>query len=258
MTGIERPNDRTQGVLRPLAAVSLKAYFGPQKTRQWLAQVKDLARAHPGVQVIVFPIITSLQEAVDQLEPYAHVGSQSVSSKPEGAFTGEVPATYLKEVGVTYAEIAHAERRRYFQESDSYFADQIGQSTRAGLIPLVCVGEPDLADPDKSAAHCIARLETIGVPDGAVIAYEPEWAIGAAEPASAEHINAVAQELKNWALASGRPAIRVIYGGTAGPGTVGDLGAEVDGLFLGRKAHSNASFEQVLIELETRNTPWKN
>ena len=236
---------------RPLAAVSLKAYLSHDQTLTWLAAVRPAIERHPGVQVAVLPSLTALADAVRTLADVASIGSQQVSVAPVGPYTGEVPAVRLVELGVRYAEIGHAERRRHFGQGDADFAAEVLAARRAGLTPLVCVGESEPGAPEAAVIACIERLERILPAPGAdlVVAYEPEWAIGATAPAPADHVRAVLGALRGWFVDRGQ-GVRLIYGGTAGPGTFASLAPLADGLFLGRRAHDALAFAQVLHEMD--------
>jgi triosephosphate isomerase len=120
---------------------------------------------------------------------------------------------------------------------------------RNGLRPVLCMGEDEQVDSGVAAARTVAQLKDAldGAPDGPVIvAYEPVWAIGAAHPAPVAHIRTVTRALKE--AVSDRPATAVIYGGSAGPGLLTELGDAVDGLFLGRFAHNVDNLAAVLDE----------
>lgn len=236
---------------RPLAAVSLKAYLTQRQTLRWLESVGPAAEAHPGVEVAVLPLLTTLVDAGRMLGSAVSLGAQQISPTPMGAFTGEVPAAVLVELGVRYVEIGHAERRRHFGEGDDLFARQVAAALDAGLEPLICVGEPDRGLPQQAVAHCTDQLERLLLDartQPIVVAYEPEWAIGAREPAPAEHVRAVLGGLRSWCAERMQPA-RLIYGGTAGPGTYASLAPVADGLFLGRRAHNAAALTEVLNEM---------
>lgn len=144
----------------------------------------------------------------------------------------------------------------FFGEGDTVVAAKTAAALRNGLTPVLCVGELDRVAPAEAAARTVAEAERVlataaheGPLGPVVLAYEPQWAIGAPRPASPAHIRAVCEALTDW-LAT-RPALsgsRVIYGGSAGPGLLTELGASVDGLFLGRFAHDPAAVERVLDE----------
>lgn len=227
--------------------VSLKTYFGHERARAWFADVAARTAAHPAVadgSVRFFVIPTYLQIPA-ALQAFAGtpvlVGAQDVSAYPPGAYTGEVTANELAEVGVQVAEIGHAERRRLFDETDTVTAGKASAALSHGIIPVLCIGEAEhLGVPAAALANVeqlAANLEN--VPAGPVIvAYEPVWAIGAAEPAPDAHIATVTRALR--AAVDADPAREgsvVIYGGSAGPGLLTRLGDAVDGLFLGRFAH---------------------
>ena len=114
---------------------------------------------------------------------------------------------------------------------------------------MLCIGEAERDEPAVAAARTVAQLVDAldGAPAGPlIVAYEPVWAIGAPEPAPVDHIRAVTLALRQ--AVTDRPGTLVIYGGSAGPGLLTELGDAVDGLFLGRFAHDPASLEAVLDE----------
>lgn len=233
---------------RPLVAVSLKAYFGQRQTIRWARGALDAIARHRDVDVVVFPVVTALTQVSDVLGGVAEVGVQKVSYLPVGAHTGELPASVAAECGARYAEIAHAERRRYFAEDDRQFRAEVGAVVGAGLTPLVCVGEPARTHPLAAVETCTAALGAVDAPSGSVVAYEPEWAIGADAPAPVAHVREVLAGIRRAAERSGR-RYRLIYGGAAGSGTFESLAGVADGLFLGRRAHDVTAFADVLDEV---------
>ncbi|WP_210480129.1 triose-phosphate isomerase family protein [Naasia sp. SYSU D00948] len=243
---------------RVSVGVSLKMYFGHRQARDWFARVAGIAAGHPAVAsgaVEVFVIPTFLQ-VLPALEAFAGtpvlVGAQDLATEDGGAFTGEVSGAELAEVGVRVAEVGHAERRRLFGETDEIVAAKTAAALRNGLVPVLCLGEAERLEPRAAAAEVIGQLYSAleGSPSGRLlVAYEPVWAIGAPEPAPAEHIRAVGAALQEEvAVLAGREGSGVIYGGSAKPGLLGTLGDSVDGLFLGRFAHDPAAFAAVLDE----------
>ncbi len=238
--------------------VSLKMYFGHRAAREWAADVADLAASTPAVadgtvELFLAPSFLQLLPTLDAVwGTRVLVGAQDASEYDAGAFTGEVSPAELAEVGVGLVEIGHAERRRRHGETDAVVARKTAAALRNGLIPLICVGEPDRVPADDAVAFVTAQVLSAlaEAPAGRVIvAYEPVWAIGAPEPAPTAHIRRVTSWLRE--LLAGlddRAGSTVIYGGSAGPGLLTELGDDVDGLFLGRFAHDPAALAEVLRE----------
>ncbi|MFH8251826.1 triose-phosphate isomerase family protein [Microbacterium sp. B2969] len=238
--------------------VSLKAYFGHHQAIDWCARVAERVRTHPAVasgDVVIF-VIPSYLGVLPALDAFAGtpvlVGAQDVSQFEPGAYTGEVTAAELVEAGVRVAEIGHAERRRLFGETDDVVAAKSTAALRHGVTPVLCIGEASRLSGADAATATIAQLhaDLAGAPAGPVIvAYEPVWAIGAPEPAPVEHIATVARALRAALDAlPDRAGSVVIYGGSAGPGLLTELGDAVDGLFLGRFAHDVDNLVAVLDE----------
>ena len=241
--------------------VSLKMYFGHAEALRWFDRVAELAAAHPALrsgaaELFVIPSFPALPAAVERLVPAGvRVGAQDLFWEDRGAFTGEVSGAELAELGVTLAEIGHAERRRLFGETDETVARKTAAALRNGLTPVLCVGEADQTDAARAASHCIAEFDRAvagvepGHAGGVLVAYEPHWAIGAAEPASPAHIAGVTERLAaHVATVPGYEESRVIYGGSAKPGLLPKLGSAVGGLFLGRFAHDPAALGAILDE----------
>lgn len=243
---------------RVSVGVSLKMYFGHADARRWFERVAGLAAQHPAVidgRVECFVIPTYLQ-VLPAIEAFRGtrvvVGAQDVATEDAGAYTGEVSAAELAEVGVRLVEVGHAERRRLFGETEEVVAAKTAAALRNGLIPVLCLGETEHLPATDAASRTVDQLHTAlrGARAGRVlVAYEPVWAIGAPEPAPAEHIVAVTRALRaELDRAPGRDGSGVIYGGSAGPGLLTRLGDAVDGLFLGRFAHDPDALADVLDE----------
>ena len=242
--------------------VSLKTYFGHARALAWLTDVAGVVRETPAiasgaVQLVVVPTYLQIPAALETFaDTGVRVGAQDVSAHPAGAFTGEITASELAEIGVVFAEVGHAERRRLFGETDAETAGKAAAALTAGLTPLLCLGETERTAPEIAAATVVAQLHADhdGAPAGAVtVAYEPVWAIGAESPASLPHIVHVTRALRD-ALGAmpGHAGSAVVYGGSAGPGLLTALGGAVDGLFLGRFAHDPAPLRRVLGEAAAR------
>ena len=239
-----------------VVGVSLKMYFGPEQTRAWVARVAELSRATTAVrdgavELFVIPGFLAIPSALHEAaESPVAIGAQDVFWEDAGAYTGEVAAAELAELGVRYVEVGHAERRRLFGETDEIVARKVAAVLRHGMVPVVCIGEVASPDLPTAIAAVLDQLEAAladAPPGRVIVAYEPVWAIGAAEPAPDEHIVAVCRAVRVRLGELGRSS-SVIYGGSAGPGLLSRLGDAVDGLFLGRFAHDPAALARVIEE----------
>ncbi len=243
---------------RVTVGVSLKMYFGHRQAIDWCRSVRGLAESHPAVAngsvgLFVIPSFVAIAPAVAELAGTpVLVGAQDLFSEDRGAFTGEVSGAELAEAGARVVEVGHAERRRLFGETEEVVAAKTAAALRNGLTPVLCIGEAANTGAADAVTECERQLSSAlaDAPEGAVIvAYEPVWAIGAERPAEAEYIRAVTAELRRIVAGlPGRDGSAVIYGGSAGPGLLTELGDDVDGLFLGRFAHDPAALAAVLDE----------
>ncbi|TSE14237.1 triosephosphate isomerase [Arthrobacter sp. KBS0703] len=251
---------------KAIIGVSLKMYFGYQRSVDYCREVATIALAHPAVQsgdieLFVLPILPVLPEAARILGAAgAAAGAQDIFWEDQGAFTGEVGGAAVAELGGRYAEIGHAERRRIFGEDDRIIGLKTAAAYRNGLTPVLCVGELQQGSVEEAITRCTAeidgalnRAQSLGPARRTIVAYEPQWAIGAPEPATPQYISAVIAGLDAHLRAlPGQAESRVIYGGSAGPGLISQLDMSVAGLFLGRFAHNPAALREILDETAER------
>lgn len=244
--------------------VSLKMYFGYQQTLEWSRQIADIIRQHPAirdgqVELFVFPSLPAIAGTLAAFQGTSmKVGAQNMFWEDNGAYTGEVSGVMLREMGCGYVEIGHAERRRYFSETDKQIADKTTAALRNSLIPVICIGEAERCSAEQAIAQAVqqahqalAPAEKLSLTGDAILAYEPQWAIGAKEPASADFIGEVCQGLAARLAENAGGERRVIYGGSAGPGLLTQLGSRTGGLFLGRFSHQPAAYKAILDEAST-------
>jgi triosephosphate isomerase len=251
---------------RAIIGVSLKMYFGYERTLDWCRDVAEIAADHPAVrsgdiELFALPAHPVLSECARILSAAgAAAGAQDIFWEDEGAFTGEVSGMMVAETGGRYAEVGHAERRRIFGEDDDVIGLKTAAAYRNGLTPVLCVGEPGHGTAADAIKYCsreidgvLNRAGTLGSPGRTIVAYEPQWAIGAAEPASPGFISEVIDGLDaHLRSRPGQEESKVIYGGSAGPGLLSQLGPAVAGLFLGRFAHNPAAVRDILDEAAER------
>jgi triosephosphate isomerase len=235
-------------------------YFDLPRTLKYvkgLAELDTVAKEH-GIDLFVIPDFVSLIEARKILEGTSvMLGAQDVFWEDKGAYTGEVSPVTLQQVGVKIVELGHAERRRIFAETDEQICKKAAAAIRNNLIPLICIGEKthsSIASEAVGVAISECRQQVLSalsaVPSDAeiILAYEPVWAIGASQPANPDHVVNVAKELK--VMTKDREGVtRILYGGSAGPGTFTKIAEAVDGLFLGRFAHDLKNVSEVIAEV---------
>ena len=246
-----------------LVGVNTKMYFDASTTTSYITAISKLAP--PALSlcgIFVIPSFPCLGTAASLLEstPQVLFGAQNCHQDDSGAHTGEVSPLMLKQLGCSMVVLGHAERRRApFNESDEVTATKAKAVVRNGMIPLVCIGEKSKSGIMSEGVgiavrECSPQIMQIlrAVPGDApiIFAYEPVWAIGAQEPASADHVLAVAKSLKDLIdTVEGKTEVRILYGGSAKPGTWDTLRSGLDGLFLGRFAHNVENFERVVQEV---------
>jgi triosephosphate isomerase len=207
----------------------------------------SLETAGQGVSVAVCPPFVYLQAVAKALSASSvAVGAQDIYYEQKGAFTGEISASMLKDIGCSYALCGHSERRHVIGETDELINKKVAAAIGGGLLPILCVGEL-LAEREASqTSEVISRQiksDLAGLSaekvSAATMAYEPVWAIGTgltATPQQAQEVHAFVRgllaEMYGAQLAE---EIRILYGGSAKPGNAGDLMREqdVDGLLVG-------------------------
>ena len=187
------------------------------------------------------------------------VGAENVAWADKGAFTGEISAAMLKEVGAAYAIIGHSERRQMFGETDETVNKRTIQALKNGLIPIVCVGET-LAEREGNETEKVVKRQTVGAFQGitaeqmasVVIAYEPVWAIGTGKTATDEqanetiaYIRSVLKDLYGEKTAS---TVRIQYGGSMNPGNCKSLMSQpdIDGGLIGGASLKAGDFSKVV------------
>ena len=230
-----------------------KLICGNWKLHKTVAESVELATAIRNavgplrdVEVAVAPVFTALHAVARRLEgsPVALAG-QNCFWEDQGAWTGEVSARLLADVGCRYVIIGHSERRQHFGELDAATSLKVRAALRNGLDPILCVGET-LAERDAGEAfHVVARqleggLAELGPDDGArtVIAYEPVWAIGTgrtATPAQAQEIHEFIRGKLSEKFGDTARKMRVIYGGSVKPDNAAQLMSQpdIDGALVG-------------------------
>ena len=208
-----------------------------------------------GVQVVILPPLPYLGDLVEDFESTALAfGAQDVSCNEKGAYTGEVSASMLVDVGATHGLVGHSERRQYHHESSELVARKFVAAIHAGLTPVLCVGETleqrEAGQTEQVIASQLAPvLELAGVEAfaKAVVAYEPVWAIGTGRTASPEQAQAVHAFIRG--VVAERDAriadsLPLLYGGSVKPDNAAELFSQpdVDGGLVGGASLVAADF----------------
>jgi triosephosphate isomerase len=206
---------------------------------------KELS-AVQGCGVAIAPPVMYLDQAQQALaDSQIVLGAQNVDVNLSGAFTGEVSADMLKDIGARYIIIGHSERRTYHKESDEFIAKKFAVLKEAGLIPVLCIGETEAENEAGKTEEVCARqidavLESQGAAafNGAVIAYEPIWAIGtgkSATPAQAQAVHKFIREHIAKKDAKAAEQVIIQYGGSVNDKNAAELFAQpdIDGALVG-------------------------
>ncbi|WP_309135605.1 triose-phosphate isomerase [Cellulomonas sp.] len=224
--------------------------------------LKDAKHDFGSVEVAILPPFTdlrSVQTLVDADKLEIVYGAQDVSAHESGAYTGEISPLFLSKLGCTYVAVGHSERRQYHHEDDALVNAKVRSALGAGLVPILCVGEPlEVRKAGEHVPHTLAQVDgaleglTAEQVAGLVIAYEPVWAIGTGETATPEDaqelcgaIRARVAELYDQATAD---AVRVLYGGSVKSSNVASIMTkpDVDGALVGGASLDPEEFAKIV------------
>ena len=184
-------------------------------------------------------------------------GAQDVSEHAQGAYTGEVSAAMLVDLGCRYAIVGHSERRSLYGDTDDVVAAKCEAALKAGLIPIFCVGET-LGERERNVTADVVTRQLdaflarcgVGALANAIVAYEPVWAIGTgrtASPQQAQEVHALIRARVGRDSADVAAGLRILYGGSMKPGNAGELMAQpdIDGGLIGGAALVAADFAAI-------------
>ena len=244
---------------RPYIAGNWKMHKTRSEAREYVDALRPLVEDAGGVEVGICVPFTAIETCLAAAEGSAiHVIAQNMHEDREGAYTGEVSAQMLVDVGVHGVVLGHSERRRYFNETDKTLREKLPAAIAAGLEPILCVGETEeeresdeterrLRHQVQEAFEDITGEEALGV----VIAYEPVWAIGTgkvATPDQAQEAISFIRALVRDRYADLADRIRIQYGGSVTPDNAGEIlgQPDVDGALVGGASLDAASFARII------------
>ena len=227
------------------------------------ALVKDLIPLVKDAKcdVVICTPYTDLAAAVEATQgTNIKVGAENVHWAEKGAFTGEISAKMLVELGVEYVIIGHSERRQYFGETDETVNARMKAALAAGLKPIVCVGET-LEERESGKTEEVVTRQTVAAfkdidkdeLDNIVIAYEPVWAIGTGKTATAQDANDTIKVIRDtmaelYCPKCAEDRVRIQYGGSMNPKNASELMAmpEIDGGLIGGASLKAEDFSKVV------------
>jgi triosephosphate isomerase len=226
-----------------LIAGNWKMYKGPAEAAEFCLGLRE--QELDGVDVVVCPPYLSLAVAVQLLAgTEIAVAAQNVHWADAGAYTGEIAAPMLRELGVYGTIVGHSERRQYFGETDETVGKRAHAALQAGLFVIACVGETKQERETGQTEEVLRRqLSVLEPDDNLVVAYEPVWAIGTGKTATPE----LAQEAH--AFIKSLLDVPVLYGGSVKPENAGELlaQADLDGALVGGASLDLESFRTICL-----------
>ncbi len=244
---------------KPIIAGNWKMNNTIAETKALVEELKPLV-AGAKCDVVICTPYTDLATAVELTKgSNIKVGAENVHWAEKGAFTGEISAKMLVELGVEYVIIGHSERRQYFGETDATVNARTKAALTAGLKPIICVGET-LDQREKNRTKSVVRKQINGAFEGIdaeelkniVVAYEPVWAIGTGKTATSDQAEETIKNIRSMiAKLYGRKLankLRIQYGGSMNPKNVKELMAmpNIDGGLIGGASLKAVDFSQVV------------
>jgi triosephosphate isomerase len=246
---------------RPIVAGNWKMHKTVGEAVDLVSDLRELVSTLRGrVEVVVAPPYTALAAVQRALsESDIALAGQNCHWEPAGAFTGEVSAPMLKDVGCRYVIVGHSERRQYFAETDETVNRRARAVSKAGLVPIICMGETLKEREANETFHVVARQLRAALAGFSahevgqvVLAYEPVWAIGTGRNATADQAQEVhgfiREQLVEVHGRSAAGAVRIQYGGSVKPDNAAEILAQpdVDGALVGGASLKAADFAAIV------------
>jgi triosephosphate isomerase (TIM) len=245
---------------KKVLAANWKMYKNPSLTRDFFRDFLPLISGHERDEIVVCPPYVDLPAAIEAAKgSTVAIGGQDLYWEKEGAFTGEISAGMLRDVGCTHVIIGHSERRQYFGESDDVVNVKLKAALEAGLSPIACLGE-GLEEREASLTEDVLRRQCTRAfysisarkAGNLIVAYEPVWAIGTGKTATPQlaseaHVVIRAEAAKAFGQEFAR-SLRILYGGSVKPENAKALMAEeeIDGALVGGASLDAKSFAAIV------------
>ena len=249
-----------KAVRRTVIAGNWKMNFTPSETKKFIADLLPNIKDYDGCDIVLcvpFVDITTAVEAVKGTN--VKIGAQNVHYKESGAYTGEISAPMLKEVGAEYAILGHSERRKYFGEVDTQVNRRVKAAVKAGLKVILCVGEIELERDEGITAEIVSIQTKIALLNidaeqlkNIIIAYEPVWAIGTGRTATADQADEMCACIRGVLAdkygSDAAESVTIQYGGSMNAGNADELLSKVhvDGGLIGGASLKVPDFTEIV------------
>lgn len=246
--------------MHKLIIANWKMYLTHTDSLAWVENYLEeclVACEQSSTHLVICPSFTALTELASIEAPLLSWGAQDCGFESKGAYTGDVAASSLAQIGCTYCIIGHSERRTYYAETNNMIAQKAYQLMGAGIIPIVCIGE---TAQEREAGKTASVLEQQLFPllsllkafpnQKLYIAYEPIWAVGSDILPSAQALTTTIGWIRNYCMTSSpSTAHSILYGGSVGHPEMLSLlkAAEVDGILLGRAAIDGNLLKRIIL-----------
>ncbi|WP_202079152.1 triose-phosphate isomerase [Caldalkalibacillus salinus] len=245
---------------KPIIAGNWKMHKTVEEGKHFINEIDGLVPNEADIDTVICAPFVHLPVLVDLVkEKPVAIGAQNMHFEEQGAFTGEVSPTMLKDLGVDYVILGHSERRQYFNDTDQTVNKKTKAAHQYGLVPIVCVGE-NLDQREGNQTKDVVKEQVTLAFDGlsaeqasqTVIAYEPVWAIGTGKSSSAEDANEVITYIRSVVSdqfgSEVADKVRIQYGGSVKPENIKEyMGqSDIDGALVGGASLKGDSFLQLL------------
>lgn len=242
-----------------IAAGNWKMNKLPSEAYEFVRELKNRVSGVDTKVIIAVPYVALAGVVKEAAGSNIHVAAQNMHWEDKGAYTGEISANMLKDIGVEYVIIGHSERRQYFNETDETVNKKVVKAVESGLVPIICVGET-LAQREQGVTEDLVRYQVkialLGLTkeqaSRVIIAYEPIWAIGTGKTATKEQANEVCDIIRNTVreLYDNDTAnnVHIQYGGSVNTKTAKELFemSDIDGGLIGGASLKLDDFEQIV------------
>lgn len=240
-------------------AANWKLNKGPKETRAFLKEFREKILPRKESQIVFFVPATNLEAAAESLKGSPLLfGAQNCYSSGAGAFTGEISAEVVKDIGAQMILLGHSERRQYFSEKDESIALKGKLVQGLGLVPMLCIGE-SLKEREGGQTQRVcetqlkAFMDAIDLSKPWIVAYEPVWAIGTGKVATVDQVAETHGQIRDFIVKQGGAASTpILYGGSVKPENATELLKikNVDGFLVGGASLEPETFSKICLASE--------